>query len=189
MNVNRNIFQENECHVINEQARKVLEEALAPFFQGMVERTAVNIVGSAGVGKSEFLKYWHGLYKNETAVYIEVSACDNEIQIFKMLVDQLHGYQPEIFVFSEFRLMYEWFYGEYSKLPRVGADEEEKLENYYFETITDRIKHMGEDIVGEVVSIILGGGVCLPFSIVFKVISRLGTDRQKGKGSGAHQKL
>lgn len=135
---------------------------------------SLHVRGEGGVGKSTFLKKVAEAYqKKDASVYIEVSACTNEVEILKLLADQLHGLDEERFGFKKFLFIYDWFYGEYSLKPKVGLDEEEKLRNIWDAKFKQNLVNSGEDVFEMLAKIIFTGEFFTPFSAGIKIIKQI----------------
>lgn len=169
------IGRENERmkYIEDIEAREKLNEFLKNYNERNINSTAIHIKGEGGVGKSTFLKKIAEAYRKEdVSVYIEVSACSNEIEILKLLVDQLHD-RKETFGFEKFLFLYEWFYGSYSQKPKIGMNEEEKYLNIWSDKLKLIAGDWGKTLFELFREIIFTEKYSLPFSVAVNILSKI----------------
>ncbi len=180
--------KEDDYYIDYEEQRDELNGFLDGYFQGETESAVVNIIGSAGVGKSNFLIRRCEDYQKSgrNVVYVEVSACKNEVEIMKMLVDQIRGIAPSDFPFKKFLFIYDWFYGEYATAPKAGLTEYDKLEEAQTSKLMTDLKKLAKGEVWDILPKVFTGIVGDPISLVSKVVEALWTtlsaDAKKQKG-------
>lgn len=109
----------NEVYIENPTANREFQEKMHTYFEKNASDSMIlNVSGGAGIGKSKFLRnrYENFIETHDTipAAFIEVSACNHEIDVLNLLAANLQKNIEDI-NFYRFHYLYKWFYGEYAK--------------------------------------------------------------------------
>lgn len=165
---------EKSIYIEYNEEYQELDQYISDYLEEGRPLAPIQVIGEGGVGKSTFLINSAASFRGRVwTIYIEVSACTNEVEIMKLLVDQLRGIDKGIFRFNKFRFIYDWFYGEYSKKPKAGLEEEEKLRNVWEDEIKNDIINWENDFLSPLSELIFCGKNFMPFGKTISTIVKL----------------
>ena len=89
------------------------------------ESYILEVEGEGGAGKTCFLQRQYRNLEDVDTVFIEVSACTNELDVLNLLAAEMENRFEKI-LFEKFHIVYEWFYQKTAKLPCVTPEELER---------------------------------------------------------------
>ena len=103
-------------------------------------------------------------------VFIEVSACMNELDVLNLLAAEMENRFEKI-LFEKFHIVYEWFYQKTAKLPCVTPEELERRKEEFFQKESAKLKEALEKGVGAALELIVGETVVQwPFVKAIKLL-------------------
>lgn len=143
MNTEERIMK-NEIIIKNEDMENTLKNEINQYIGNGLAKICINVYGQGGVGKSTFLREICKEYKESYyCAYINASDCMNEVELLRMVVEQLKAVDKKKFKFPKFEFLYECFFGDYSKKTKVSIQEAKN--GYLKDKFSDIRKDLGEN--------------------------------------------
>ena len=134
------------------------------------ESYILEVEGEGGAGKTCFLQWQYRNLEDVDTVFIEVSACTNELDVLNLLAAEMENRFEKI-LFEKFHIVYEWFYQKTAKLPCVTPEELEKRKEELSKKESAKLKEALEKGVGAALELIVGETVVQwPFVKAIKLL-------------------
>lgn len=158
----------NEEYVECEEINKKFKTAIKQYDEK--ESYILKVEGEGGAGKTCFLQWQYRNLEDVDTVFIEVSACMNELDVLNLLAAEMENRFEKI-LFEKFHIVYEWFYQKTAKLPCVTPEELERRKEEFFQKESAKLKEALEKGVGAALELIVGETVVQwPFVKAIKLL-------------------
>lgn len=161
-----------ECESKNQEFQEEIEKG------NKKKSYILKVEGEGGAGKTCFLQWQYRNLKDVNTVFIEVSACANELDVLNLLAAEMENRFEKI-SFEKFHIVYEWFYQKTAKLPCVTHEELERRKEELYQKESAKLKAaLKEGVWAALEFVVKEVAVQWPFVKVIKLLLEVARNNQ-----------